>query len=115
MADIPPQLQDSLGDRYRIERELGAGAMGRVYLAEDRKLGRPVAIKVLRPEIAQSLGTERFLREIRISARLTHPHILSLNGASFPGHQLTIVASASSCRVTHPIAPSFPGPVAPNR
>jgi Tol biopolymer transport system component len=78
MADVLYQLQDVLGDRYRIERELGAGAMGRVFLAEDRKLGRPVAIKVLRPEIARSLGTERFLREIRISARLTHPHILSL-------------------------------------
>jgi protein kinase-like protein len=67
-----------LADRYRIERELGRGGMATVYLAQDLKHDRPVALKVLRPEIAAGLGTERFLREIRLTARLQHPHILSV-------------------------------------
>jgi serine/threonine-protein kinase len=78
MADILHRLQAALGDRYRIERELGRGGMGLVYLAEDLKLGRKVALKVLRPELAQSIGTERFLREIRIAAQLNHPNVLAL-------------------------------------
>ena len=78
MEQFGERLQRALGDRYRIERELGGGAMGMVYLARDLKLDRPVAIKVLRPEIAQSIGTDRFLQEIRIAARLAHPHVLSL-------------------------------------
>ncbi len=78
MHGLEDRLQRALGDRYRIERELGSGGMGVVFLAEDLKLGRSVAIKVLRPEIAQAVGDERFLREIRLSARLSHPHILSL-------------------------------------
>jgi eukaryotic-like serine/threonine-protein kinase len=78
MRELQDRLQRALGDRYRIERELGSGGMGVVFLAADIKLGRPVAIKVLRPEIAQAVGNERFLREIRISAQLSHPHILSL-------------------------------------
>jgi serine/threonine protein kinase/pimeloyl-ACP methyl ester carboxylesterase len=72
------QLQDALGDAYRVERELGAGGMGMVYLAEDLRHSRRVAVKVLRPEVAASMGTERFHREIRIAARLQHPNILSL-------------------------------------
>lgn len=72
------RLQAAVGDRYRIERELGSGAMGVVYLAQDLKLGRRVAIKVLRPEVGQSVGEARFVREIQISAQLSHPHILSL-------------------------------------
>ncbi len=67
-----------LGDRYAVEREVGAGGMATVYVAEDRKHGRRVAIKVLRPELAVTLGAERFLREIEIAARLQHPHILPL-------------------------------------
>ncbi|MCG6957116.1 MAG: serine/threonine-protein kinase [Gemmatimonadetes bacterium] len=78
MEDLAQRLRESVGDRYRVERELGSGAMGVVFLAEDLKLERRVAIKVLRPEIAQSVGEGRFLREIRISARLSHPNILSL-------------------------------------
>ena len=72
------RLTRALADRYRIEREIGSGGMATVYLAEDRKHGRPVAIKVLRPELAAGLGAERFVREIEISAKLTHPHILPL-------------------------------------
>ncbi len=78
MTEFGDRLQRAVGDRYRIERELGSGAMGVVFLAEDQKLGRQVAIKVMRPEIAESVGEGRFLREIRISARLSHPHILAL-------------------------------------
>ena len=72
-------LSEALADRYTIERELGRGGMATVYLARDLKHGRPVAIKVLRPEIAAALGPERFLREIEVAARLTHPHILPLH------------------------------------
>ena len=74
----PPALASALKGRYRIERELGVGGMATVYLAEDRKHERHVAVKVLHPELAASLGSERFLREIRIIARLAHPYILPL-------------------------------------
>ncbi len=78
MADPFPQLTNALSDRYRIERELGAGGMATVYLAHDRKHDRKVAIKVLRPELAAVIGAERFLREIKTIANLQHPHILGL-------------------------------------
>lgn len=71
-------LRTALGDRYSVERELGQGGMATVYLAEDLKHGRKVAIKILKPELAAAVGTERFLREIAISAKLRHPHILPL-------------------------------------
>jgi len=78
------RLRTALSDRYRIERELGAGGMATVYLAQDLKHDREVAIKVLRRELAAVLGPERFLAEIKITARLDHPHILTLidSGAS---------------------------------
>jgi tetratricopeptide (TPR) repeat protein/tRNA A-37 threonylcarbamoyl transferase component Bud32 len=69
----------ALAGRYRIERELGQGGMATVYLAEDLKHRRRVAVKVLRPDLAQSLGPTRFLREIEIAAQLAHPHILPLH------------------------------------
>src|SRR5438876_875554 len=72
------RLTAALAGRYAIERELGAGGMATVYLARDLRLDRDVALKVLRPELAAVLGAERFLREISISARLDHPHILTL-------------------------------------
>lgn len=78
MSDLLDRLKTALADRYTIEREIGAGGMATVYLAEDIKHHRPVAVKVLRPELAAVLGAERFLREIEITARLTHPHILTL-------------------------------------
>jgi non-specific serine/threonine protein kinase len=71
-------LRAALSDRYRIERELGMGGMATVYLAEDLKHARRVAVKVLRPELAESLGAERFLREITTTANLRHPNILPL-------------------------------------
>ncbi len=78
MSDVPGRLAAALADRYRIERELGQGGMATVYLADDVKHRRKVAIKVLRPELAAALGPERFLREIETTANLRHPHILPL-------------------------------------
>jgi eukaryotic-like serine/threonine-protein kinase len=72
-------LQAALSDRYRLERELGRGGMATVYLARDLRHDRLVAVKVLRPELAQSLGPERFLREIKLAAQLQHPHILPVH------------------------------------
>ncbi len=78
MTDVIGPLSAALPDRYGIIRELGQGGMATVFLAEDRKHSRKVAIKVLKPELASGLGPERFLREIEISAGLDHPHILPL-------------------------------------
>ena len=76
MTEPVTRLQGALAERYRIERELGQGGMATVYLAEDLKHHRKVALKVLRPELAATLGPERFAREIEVAARLQHPHIL---------------------------------------
>jgi serine/threonine-protein kinase len=76
MTDPVTRLTEALADRYRIGRELGKGGMATVYLAEDVKHQRQVAVKVLRPELASLLGPERFQREIQLAARLQHPHIL---------------------------------------
>ena len=78
MTPIPATLISALADRYRIERELGQGGMATVYLAEDLKHHRKVAVKVLLPELAVALGAERFLREIETTANLRHPNILPL-------------------------------------
>ena len=72
------RLSAALSDRYTIERELGAGGMATVYLARDLRLGRPVAIKVVRPDLAAALGAERFLAEIRVTANLQHPNLVPL-------------------------------------
>lgn len=72
------RLSTALGDRYHVEGELGSGGMAVVYRAIDRKHDRPVALKVMRPEIAAAMGRERFLTEISIAAKLQHPHIVSL-------------------------------------
>jgi serine/threonine-protein kinase len=79
MSDVLDHLKSALADRYAIEREIGSGGMATVYLAEDLKHHRKVAIKVLRPDLAATLGPERFLREIEVAARLQHPHILPLH------------------------------------
>jgi eukaryotic-like serine/threonine-protein kinase len=78
VAEQFKRLSTALAGRYRIERELGAGATATVYLARDLKHDRQVAIKVLKPELAAAIGPERFLREIKITAQLNHPHILPL-------------------------------------
>jgi eukaryotic-like serine/threonine-protein kinase len=79
VTDVLGRLTTALADRYRIERELGAGGMATVYLAHDVRHDRQVALKVLRPELASILGAERFLSEIKTTAHLQHPHILPLH------------------------------------
>ena len=76
MPDPIYHIQDALADRYSIKRELGKGGMATVYLARDLRYDRFVALKVMRPDLASSAGTERFLHEIRITAQLRHPRIL---------------------------------------
>ena len=78
MVELGPKLKAALSDRYTIERELGRGGMATVFLAQDLKHHRQVAIKVLRPEIANAIGGQRFLQEIDIESQLNHPHILPL-------------------------------------
>jgi TolB-like protein len=77
--DLCARIRDALADRYVIERELGRGGMAVVFLAHDVKHDRQVAVKVFRPELAAALGSERFLREIQVTAKLSHPHILPLH------------------------------------
>ena len=91
MADLLGRLQEALASRYHVERELGAGGMAKVFLAQDVKHHRPVAIKVLHPELAAVLGPERFLREIEVAAGLNHPHILPLHDSGSAGDLLYYV------------------------
>src|SRR5438093_4921989 len=91
VAGLPPKLTEALGDRYRLQREIGRGGMATVYLGEDRLGGGPVAVKVLRPELAASLGGTRFHREIEIATRLRHPNILPLLGSGQVGEFLYYV------------------------
>jgi TolB-like protein/Flp pilus assembly protein TadD len=88
MADLRSELAAALADRYTIERELGRGGMATVFLAQDLRHDRPVALKVLHPELASSLGPERFLREIKLAARLQHPHILTVYDSGDAGGHL---------------------------
>src|SRR5438309_4089481 len=78
VRDAVAAMTAALGERYEIERELGRGGTATVYVAQDRRHGREVAVKVLRPDVAAAIGAERFLREITIAARLTHPNVLPL-------------------------------------
>jgi serine/threonine-protein kinase len=91
VSDLLHQIQQVLGERYVVERELGRGGMAFVFLARDRRYERPVAIKVLDPEIATAVGAERFLREIRITAQLQHPHIVPLLDSGEAGSLLYAV------------------------
>jgi eukaryotic-like serine/threonine-protein kinase len=79
------RLSAALAGRYLLERELGSGGMATVYLARDVRHERPVALKVLRPELAATLGPERFLREIKLAAQLQHPHILPVHDSGEAG------------------------------
>ena len=91
MPLAPPALIGSLQDRYTLERELGRGGMATVFLARDLKHDRLVALKVLHPELAASLGPERFLREIKVAARLNHPYIVPLHDSGQAGNLLYYV------------------------
>jgi len=88
LTDLLARLQSALAGRYTIERELGRGGMATVYLARDLKHDRLVALKVLHAELAAALGAERFLREIRLAARLQHPHVLSVHDSGEAAGQL---------------------------
>ncbi len=90
-GDTATRVAAALSDRYRIEHELGQGGMATVYLAEDLKHNRKVAVKVLRSELTESIGGTRFLREIQIAAQLTHPHILPLHDSGEAGGLLYYV------------------------
>src|SRR5688500_8294815 len=79
MVDHIASLREGLRERYSFERELGRGGMATVYLARDLRHERPVALKVLHAELAATLGPDRFQREIRLAARLQHPHILTVH------------------------------------
>ena len=94
MTHSTESLTAALVGRYRIERELGSGGMATVYLARDLKHDRDVAIKVLRPELASAVGAERFTQEIRLVARLNHPHILPL----YDSGEVTLAPEAGSTR-----------------
>jgi eukaryotic-like serine/threonine-protein kinase len=85
LTDIPDRLQASLADRYLLQREIGRGGMATVYLAFDRKHERSVALKVLHPELAATVGPARFLREVKLAARLQHPHILPVHDSGETG------------------------------
>lgn len=85
------RLKAALADRYAIQRELGRGGMATVYLANDLKHDRDIAIKVLHPEVTVTLGSDRFLREIRVVAKLNHPHIVPLYDSGEAGGTLYFV------------------------
>jgi serine/threonine-protein kinase len=88
MTDLRAQLQQGLTTAYTLERELGRGGMATVFLAHDLKHDRPVALKVLHPELAATLGPERFQREIKLAARLQHPHVLTVLDSGETGGRL---------------------------
>src|SRR5207247_6094757 len=88
LADQRRHLQPPLAGRYTTERQLGRGRMATVYLARDLKHDRFVALKVLHADLAAALGGERFLREIRLAARLQHPHVLSVHDSGDAAGQL---------------------------
>ncbi len=110
MSDAGTALAAALADHYRIERVLGEGGMATVYLAHDLKHDRPVALKVLKPELAHALGPERFEREIKLAARLQHPHILTVldSGGIELGHESRDASSGS--RVPRPASLFFTMP-----
>src|SRR5262245_10353739 len=91
MATVRDKLIHSLSDRYGIDDEIGRGGMATVFVAEDLRHHRRVAVKVLHPELALSLGSERFFREIRIAARLQHPHFVPLYARGQAGELLYYV------------------------
>jgi hypothetical protein len=91
MIDPLATLKDALAERFAIEREIGRGGMATVYLAQDSRHQRPVALKVLHPYLSEGLGPERFLREIQIAVRLQHPHIVPLYDSGHAGALLYYV------------------------
>ena len=111
-TDLPARLQGALGSAYIVDRELGGGGMSRVFVANDTRLGRRVVVKVLSPELVASVSADRFEREIRLAARLQHPHIVPLLSAGdvdgIPYYTMPFVEGASlrDRLVARPLAPS---------
>src|SRR5438093_10521010 len=95
--ELHARVAAALADRYTLDRELGRGGMATVLLARDLQHDRPVALKVLLPELAQTLGADRFKREIRVAARLTHPHILSVLDSGEVDRQLWFDMPSAEC------------------
>lgn len=94
-------FRDALGDRHVIEREIGRGGMAVVYLAQELRHRRPVALKVLRAEVGVELGSERFLQEVDTAARLQHPHILPVfDSGESVGHLLLTMTETQIMRVS---------------
>src|ERR671938_114587 len=91
VADLLEQLRAALAERYEVERQIGEGGMATVYVARDVRHGRQVAVKVLRAELAASIGADRFLREIKLAANLQHPNILALYDSGEAGGLLYYV------------------------
>jgi serine/threonine protein kinase len=81
MTDLRDRLQASLGEGYRLDRELGGGGMSRVFVAQDTRLGREVVVKVLSPDLAAGVNSDRFHREILVAAQLQHPNIVPVLSA----------------------------------
>lgn len=106
VRDVRDRLMTALAGRYSIERKLGSGGMAVVYLAEDLRLERRVAIKVLRPELASVVAAERFLREIKLTANLHHPHILPLHESGTADGLLYYVRLMSGQRCDVPTRPT---------
>jgi len=98
-GNVDEHLTTALSDRYRIESEIGSGGMATVYLAQDLKHDRKVAVKVLKPHVAAALGTERFPAEIRTTANLTHPHILPLHDSGEAGGSLYYAEGRESSEI----------------
>jgi serine/threonine protein kinase len=101
MDELFDKLKAALADEYALERELGSGGMAIVFLAHDIKHERDVAIKVLRPELSASLGGDRFLREIKIAAKLSHPHISAISSNASSNYRWT-TPCASRARYRRP-------------
>src|SRR3989442_1310431 len=106
MLDLRDRLQSALGTAYRLDKELGGGGMSRVFLAEEVRLGRQVVVKVLPPEMAAGVNAERFEREIRLAAKLQHPHIVPLLSAGSQGDLLYYImprveGESLRARLTH--------------
>src|SRR5215218_9349648 len=91
MSEPLVELQEALRERYRIEREIARGGMATVYLARDLRHDRDVALKVMHREVALALGAERFPREVKLTARLSHPNILSVHDSGEDGDSLWYV------------------------
>jgi serine/threonine protein kinase len=93
MDKLQQQLERGLAGRYQLERELGQGGMAVVFLAQDLRHDRKVALKVLRPDLSAAIGADRFLREIKLAAGLTHPHILPVYDSGQAGELLFTVVN----------------------